>query len=50
MHTDSEILQFIYDRLAYKYGEDTNYDYMQNLDRIVNVLRSYERIPNQSKH
>ncbi|GEM_PF-5078334 len=30
-----QVLQFIRDRMVYVYGENPNYDYMINLDKII---------------
>lgn len=38
-HKDAEHLRWIYDRMACKYGEKTNFDYMHRLAMIINKLK-----------
>jgi hypothetical protein len=42
MHADSEILQFIRERLVLRYGESENLDYIHNLDRIIQEQKEKE--------
>lgn len=38
-HKDAEHLRWIYDRMACKYGENSNFNYMHRLAMIINKLK-----------
>jgi hypothetical protein len=42
MHKDSEVLEFIRNRLIYQYNENPLLDHMQNLDRIIRQRKAKE--------